>query len=133
MRWPQRPQTTRPASTLGPCRGADSMLPIASGSYIFCDYVEEVADIHEGKSYVLITSDEGIVYKRIFLPGENQLQLKSDNPEYETYTIETSSVLEIWRALGFLSFELPEPDALNVKKLSSVLAKMQEELEKMKG
>jgi len=111
----------------------DSMLPIPPGSYIFCDYVEEATDIREGKPYVLITSDEGIVYKRIFLPGENQLQLKSDNPEYEPYTIETSSVLEVWCALGFLSFELPEPDALNVQKLSSVLTRMQEELAKMKG
>lgn len=111
----------------------DSMLPVPPGSYIFCDYVEEATDIREGKPYVLITSDEGIVYKRIFLPGENQLQLKSDNPEYEPYAVETTSVLEIWRALGFLSFELPEPDALNVQKLSTAVAKMQEELAKMKG
>jgi len=111
----------------------DSMLPLTPGSYIFCDYVEEATDIREGKPYILITSDEGIVYKRIYLPGENLLQLKSDNPEYEPYTIETTSVLEIWRALGFLSFELPEPDALNVQKLSAVVAKMQEELAKIKG
>jgi phage repressor protein C with HTH and peptisase S24 domain len=111
----------------------DSMLPIPPGSYIFCDYVEEAADIREGKPYVLVTSDEGIVYKRIFLPGKNQIQLKSDNPDYEPYTIETASVLEIWRALGFLSFELPEPDALNIQKLSSVVAKMQEKLAKMQG
>ena len=109
----------------------DSMLPLTPGSYIFCDYVEEAADIREGKPYVLITADEGIVYKRIFLSCENQLQLKSDNPEYEPYTIETSSVLEIWRALGFLSFELPEPDALNMQKLSAVVSKMQEEITKM--
>jgi len=109
----------------------DSMLPLTPGSYIFCDYVEQVADISEGKPYVLITADEGIVYKRIFLSCENQLQLKSDNPEYEPYTIETSSVLEIWRALGFLSFELPEPDALNMQKLSAVVSKMQEEITKM--
>lgn len=111
----------------------DSMLPVPPGSYIFCDFVERATDIREGKPYVLITSDEGIVYKRIFLSNENQLQLKSDNPEYEPYVVATDSVLEIWRALGFLSFELPEPDALNVQKLSSVLAKMQEELAKMKG
>ncbi|NEW81239.1 MAG: LexA family transcriptional regulator [Mariniphaga sp.] len=110
----------------------DSMLPLTPGSYIFCDYVEEIADIREGKPYVLITSDEGIVYKRIFLAGENQLQLKSDNPEYEPYMIENTSVLEIWRALGFLSFELPEPDVLNVQKLSAVVTKMQQELAKMK-
>ena len=110
----------------------DSMLPLTPGSYVFCDYVEDAAEIREGKPYVLITSEEGIVYKRIYLPNENQLQLKSDNSEYESYTIETTSVLEIWRALGFLSFELPEPDTLNVQKLSTVVAKMQEALAKMK-
>jgi len=110
----------------------DSMLPLTPGSYIFCDYVEAVSDIREGKPYVLITSDERIVYKRIYLSNENQLQLKSDNPKYEPYTIETVSALEIWRALGFLSFELPEPDALNVQKLSAVVAKIQEELAKMR-
>jgi transcriptional regulator with XRE-family HTH domain len=110
----------------------DSMLPVPPGSYIFCDYVQEVVDIHEGKPYILITSDEGIVYKRIFLGNDNHLKLKSDNPEYEPYTIEASSVLEIWRALGFLSFEFPEPDALNVQKLNAAVAKMQEELMKMK-
>ena len=111
----------------------DSMLPVPPGSYIFCDFVEKAIDIREGKPYVLVTADDGIVYKRIFISNENQLQLKSDNPEYEPYMVATDSVLEIWRALGFLSFELPEPDALNVQKLSSVLAKMQEALAKMKG
>jgi transcriptional regulator with XRE-family HTH domain len=111
----------------------DSMLPVPPGSYIFCDYVENLTGIREGKPYILITADEGIVYKRIFMLNENQLLLKSDNPEYEPYTVEMSSVFEIWKAIGFLSFELPEPDALNVRKLSNVVAKLQEEVAKMKG
>jgi transcriptional regulator with XRE-family HTH domain len=109
----------------------DSMLPVPPGSYIFCDYVEHISGIREGKPYVLITADEGIVYKRVFQPNEDQVLLKSDNPEYEPYTIETSSVLEIWKALGFLSFELPEPDALSVQKLSNVVAKLQEEVTRL--
>jgi transcriptional regulator with XRE-family HTH domain len=111
----------------------DSMLPVPPGSYIFCDYVENLTGIREGKPYVLITADEGIVYKRIFQPNENQLLLKSDNPEYEPYTIDTSSVFEIWKALGFLSFELPEPDMLNVQKLSNVVAKLQQEVARLKS
>ena len=109
----------------------DSMLPVPSGSYIFCDYVEHISGIREGKPYILITADEGIVYKRIFTPNENQLLLKSDNPEYEPYTVEMSSVFEIWKAIGFLSFELPEPDALNMQKLSNVVAKLQEEVARL--
>jgi transcriptional regulator with XRE-family HTH domain len=111
----------------------DSMLPVPPGSYIFCDYVENLTGIREGKPYILITADEGIVYKRIFMLNENQLLLKSDNPEYEPYTVEMSSVFEIWKAIGFLSFEMPEPDALNMQKLTNVVAKLQEEVAKMKG
>jgi transcriptional regulator with XRE-family HTH domain len=111
----------------------DSMLPVPPNSYIFCDYVEHITGVREGKPYVLITADEGIVYKRLFQPNEEQLLLKSDNPEYEPYTIESSSVLEIWKALGFLSFEMPEPDALTVQKLTNVVAKLQEEVSRMKG
>lgn len=109
----------------------DSMLPVPPGSYIFCDYVENVSGIREGKPYILITADEGIVYKRIFMPNETQLLLKSDNPEYEPYTVELSSVLEIWKAIGFLSFEMPEPDAMNVQKLGSLVAKLQEEVSRL--
>jgi transcriptional regulator with XRE-family HTH domain len=110
----------------------DSMLPIPPGSYIFCDYVENLSGIREGKPYVLITADEGIVYKRIFMPNDRQLLLKSDNPEYEPYTVELSSVFEIWKAIGFLSFELPDPNVLNVQKLSSIVAKLQDEVERMR-
>jgi len=111
----------------------DSMLPVAPGSYIFCDYVESITGIREGKPYVLITADEGIVYKRIFMPNETQLLLKSDNPEYESYTVEISSIFEIWKAIGFLSFELPDPNAMNVQNLSSVVAKLQKDVERMKS
>jgi transcriptional regulator with XRE-family HTH domain len=110
----------------------DSMLPISPGSYIFCDYVENLSGIREGKPYVLITADDGIVFKRIYIPNESQLLLKSDNPDYEPYTIEFSSVFEIWKAIGFLTFELPEPDALNIHKLSSVVANLQEEVARLK-
>ncbi|HPS13701.1 MAG TPA: LexA family transcriptional regulator [Prolixibacteraceae bacterium] len=111
----------------------DSMLPVPPGSYIFCDYVESISGIREGKPYVVITADEGVVYKRVYLPNEKQLLLKSDNPEYEPYTVEQSSVFEIWKAIGFLSFELPEPDAINIQKLGSLVAQLQGEIIKLKG
>lgn len=111
----------------------DSMLPVPPGSYIFCDYVEHVSGIREGKPYVLVTADEGVVYKRVFQPNEEQLLLKSDNLEYDPYLVESSSVLEIWKALGFLSFELPEADALSVQKLTGVVARLQEEVSKLKS
>lgn len=88
----------------------ESMLPVPSGSYIFCDYVEQPEDIREGQSYIIITVEDGIVYKRIFNgPDKNTLLLKSDNPLFNSYTIEKNMIVEIWKALGYLSFELPKP------------------------
>lgn len=110
----------------------DSMLPIPPGAYIFCDYVENITDIREGKAYILITANEGIVYKRIYIQNDKELLLKSDNTEYDPYIIETSSVLEIWRAQGYLSFDLPEPGNADVQTLSSAVLKLQEEVNKMK-
>ncbi len=136
----QLPHFSMPVPELSPNRSyrvfqikGDSMLPVPPGSYLFCDYVEEATDIREGKAYALITADEGVVYKRIYIQSDRELLLKSDNPEYEPYTVETPSVLEIWRALGYLSFDLPDPGAMNVQKLSSDVLKLKEEIREMKG
>jgi transcriptional regulator with XRE-family HTH domain len=112
----------------------DSMLPVPPGSYIFCSYVESFSGIHEGKPYIVITADEGIVYKRVYnhVDDDGTLLLKSDNEEYEPYSIRADTVLEIWQALGFLTFELPEPEKIDMGKLSSMVFKMQEEINKLK-
>ncbi|HPR33250.1 MAG TPA: helix-turn-helix domain-containing protein [Prolixibacteraceae bacterium] len=112
----------------------DSMLPVPSGAYIFCDYVEALNGIRDGKPYVIITADDGIVYKRVYnrVSNDGTLLLKSDNEEYAPYSIPASQVLEVWQALGFLTFDLPEPDDRNLEKLSSMVYKMQEELNRLK-
>jgi len=113
----------------------DSMLPVPSGSYIFCSYVESFSGIHDGKPYIIITADEGIVYKRVYnhVDDAGTLLLKSDNEEYEAYSIQANTVLEVWQALGFLTFELPEPEKIDMGKLSSMVFKMQEEINKLKN
>jgi transcriptional regulator with XRE-family HTH domain len=110
----------------------DSMLPVPPGSYLFCEYLETLTDIREGNTYVLITSDEGVVYKRVYLNNEHELLLKSDNPEYAPYTVESSGILEIWQASGYLTFDLPDLGAMNVQKLTSAMLKLEEEVQRLK-
>lgn len=113
----------------------DSMLPIPSGAYIFCDYVESIEGVRDGKPYVIITANDGIVYKRI----QNQVNekgsflLKSDNEEYTPYSVPIDEVLEIWQAIGFLTFELPEPERIDIDTLSSMVIKMQKEIKNLKS
>ena len=44
----------------------NSMEPVPSGSYIICEYLQNWTEIKEGRAYILVTYDDGVVYKRIF-------------------------------------------------------------------
>lgn len=91
----------------------DSMLPIQPGSIIFGEYVEDTTAIKNGKLYILVTAQEGIVFKRIFNFADQQekLLLVSDNRSYEPFAIKTDDVLEIWAAKAYFSNQFPETDA----------------------
>lgn len=112
----------------------DSMLPVPPGSYIFCDYVEALNGIRDGKPYVVITGDEGVVYKRIYnhVEEDGTLLLKSDNEAYEPYSIAIQNVMEVWQAIGFLTFDLPEPSKMDIDQLSSMVLKMKDEIKQLK-
>jgi phage repressor protein C with HTH and peptisase S24 domain len=110
----------------------NSMEPIPSGSYIICEYLQNWSDAKSAKTYVLVTKDDGVVYKRLYSNDNETLLLKSDNPEYNPYTIPLNSISEIWKALGYISFSLPEPDEMHLGKLAAMVYKMQTELDELK-
>ena len=91
----------------------DSMLPVKPGSYIIGEYVEDWQDVKSGECYILLTLQDGIVYKRIENRSEEdgQLLLRSDNPEYKSYHLPLEDVIELWKAKGILNFEIPDRDA----------------------
>ncbi|HHH54632.1 MAG TPA: helix-turn-helix domain-containing protein, partial [Bacteroidetes bacterium] len=43
----------------------DSMLPMEPGSIVICSYVENMLDIKNGKTYVVVSKSGGLVYKRV--------------------------------------------------------------------
>jgi len=87
----------------------ESMLPVLPGSYIICEYLQDWTLIRPGALYVIATRDDGIVFKRLYKGDkEHLLELHSDNPEFEPYSLELSNILEIWPARGYVSFQFPE-------------------------
>ncbi|GAA3649901.1 XRE family transcriptional regulator [Flavivirga jejuensis] len=80
-----------------PIKG-DSMLPMKSGSYVVGRFVEDRNDIKSGKTYVLVTLNDGMVYKRVInnIELNNSLLLISDNKMYHDYSVPINEVLEIW-------------------------------------
>ncbi|WP_035678643.1 XRE family transcriptional regulator [Flavobacterium limnosediminis] len=74
----------------------DSMPPHEDGSFIVGKYVEGFGEIRDGKTYIVVTKDDGIVYKRLNKNGKNALVLHSDNSFYEPYQVKASDIIEIW-------------------------------------
>lgn len=115
----------------------DSMLPVQPGSIVFGEYVERVSSIKNGRLYLLITKDEGIVFKRVFhVEKEGKLLLVSDNRQYDPYTVEVDDVLELWSAKGFFSTKFPEVEteglSISMDHLAMTVVSLQNEIQRMK-
>lgn len=110
----------------------NSMEPVPSGSYIICDYLQNWNEIKEGKTYVLVTRDDGVIYKRLFHHDNDTLLLKSDNPEYDPYLVPVNTISEVWKALGYICFSLPGPDEMHLGKLTAMVYKIQNELDELR-
>lgn len=115
----------------------DSMLPVLPGAYIICEYVADWNSIRNEECYVLVTKDEGVVYKRVINNlDQGGLLLKSDNTAYDSYTVTVGNIVEVWKAIGYTSFELPGQDAsadIDMTKLMQMMAEMKRDLNDLKN
>ncbi len=115
----------------------DSMIPLAPGSIVIGKYLESIRDIKNGKTYILITRKEGIVYKRVFnyLDEKGKLFLVSDNKNYQAYELDPIEVEEIWEAIAFISIQFPDPSSesdISLEKLTGIVLNLQDDVNKLK-
>ncbi|TFV94248.1 helix-turn-helix domain-containing protein [Algoriphagus kandeliae] len=116
----------------------DSMLPLIAGTIIIGSFIEHPSEIKSGRTYVLVTQSEGIVYKRVFnyLAENGKLFLVSDNEHYKPYEVRGEDVLEVWEAKAFISTDFPNPGdkkkSLSLSDLGEMLKDIQEDLRKLK-
>jgi len=86
----------------------DSMLPIQQGSWVTCSYQENWLQVKDGKAYIVVTKDDGIVFKILYNRlKENKFLLVSSNRNYSPYEIPVSQIIEIWQFETVNSFDLP--------------------------
>jgi phage repressor protein C with HTH and peptisase S24 domain len=111
----------------------DSMLPIAPGSIIIGQFVENWKNIKDDKTYILVTQQEGIVYKRVFnhIKSKGVLTLVSDNPVYSSYEVPVEDVMEIWEAKAYISTQFPQSE-MSIEKLATMVMDLKDELGKIK-
>ncbi|MEY5068168.1 MAG: hypothetical protein RLZ47_30 [Bacteroidota bacterium] len=114
----------------------DSMLPLPTGTIVIGEYVENWNDVKAGETYVFISMNDGVVYKRAGnkLKDNKSIKLISDNPVYEPYTIEVQDILEIWKAKAFISSEFPQPSPEpTLESLTQMMAQMQKSISNLKN
>lgn len=113
----------------------NSMEPLPSGTYVICEYLSSLNEIQYGKPHILVTKNDGIVYKRVEQePGsDREVVLKSDNPEYKAYTINWTDIQEIWKAVGFISTQLPGSQEVSRSKIQHLIEDLKNELNHYKN
>jgi len=111
----------------------DSMLPIPDRSWVTGEYMQDWRDIKSGKAYIILTSNDGIVFKVVenTIEQSGKLVLFSLNPMYEPYEVHINDVREIWKFVHYISDELPEP-VLPEKQLLRTVASMKQDLYQLK-
>ncbi|MBN2275131.1 MAG: LexA family transcriptional regulator [Bacteroidales bacterium] len=89
----------------------DSMLPIPPKAWVTGEFVQDWNTIIDGYGYIILTLDEGIVFKIVenLLEKENKLCLYSLNPLYEPFNIQVNEIKEVWKFVNFISSEIPDP------------------------
>ena len=110
------------------------MPPVADGSWVTGEYLENWNFIKNGNPYIIVTKDDGIVFKTVYnqIDEDGTLLLCSTNPAYEPYEISINHVLEVWKFTHYISSELPEPN-LDRSEIASTVMHLQREVNKLKN
>lgn len=89
----------------------DSMLPIPDKAWVTGEFLQDWSDILTGEAYVVLTLDDGIVFKvaENLIEKEHKLTLFSLNPLYEPFDVNVNEIKEVWRFVNYISAEIPDP------------------------
>ncbi len=111
----------------------DSMLPTPSGSIIVGEKVENMDDVKSNMAYIVVSRNEGIVYKRIIKNNKykNKVSLVSDNPHFQPYTVNTEDIVELWLAQSVIS-KVSVQQRWDVDSLASMVSTLQNQVSSLK-
>jgi hypothetical protein len=107
----------------------DSMLPTPSGSVIVGEKVNDLEEIKNDTPCIVVSRNEGIVYKRVQKNGKqkDKLTLISDNPVFHPYTVNTEEVIEMWQAQVVIS-KANSQHRWDMNQLANVVSDLQQQV-----
>jgi len=87
-----------------------SMLPIPDKSIVTGEFVQDWHEIKTGKAYIIVTLDDGVVFKMAENRQEEEslLYLHSLNKLYAPYPVFFNQIKEVWKFVHYISNEIPE-------------------------
>lgn len=110
----------------------DSMPPYQDGTYIIGKYVEKIADVKVGKTYLLVTQS-GFIFKRIERINNNSLTVKSDNAFYDSFEIPFTDLWEAWQYAGSFSHKEQKIMDYSDENVKTMLIKLMQEIKDLKS
>lgn len=112
-----------------PIKG-DSMPPIKEGSFVIGKFIERLEDIKLGHTYVVVTKDDGLSYKRVmqYIKKENAFELHSDNKMYQPYKVKTNEILEMWEYTCCINMNQYDDAELNLDSIMNMLRGLKVEI-----
>ena len=116
-----------------PIKG-DSMLPVKDGSFVVAKFVDDITDLKNGRTYIVLTKEDGLVYKRIYTHPEDQtvLVLSSDNKAYQPYEVKLENILELWEFTCCINTQEYDEKELKLSSIMSMFQDLKVELEAVK-
>lgn len=107
----------------------DSMMPTPSGSIIVGEKVENLDDAKSNLAYIVVSRNEGIVYKRVVKSNrnKNKITLVSDNPSYQPYQVNAEDILEMWQANAVIN-KITQQQRWDVNALANLVNNLQDQV-----
>ena len=114
-----------------PIKG-DSMLPTKSGAFVIAKFLEDIQEVKEGKTYIVLTQNDGLTYKRVYKKEENRLLLVPDNKKYNAYEVHLENVLELWEYTCCINTQEYDEHELKISNIALMLNQLGVELKALK-
>jgi hypothetical protein len=110
------------------------MPPIREGSFVIAKYMERPEEIKMGNTYIVVTRDDGLTYKRVmaFHKKEGTYELHSDNKLYPPFKVKAEDVLEMWEYTCSINMSEYREDELNLDSIMNMLRSLKVEIAEIK-
>ncbi|MES2518292.1 MAG: XRE family transcriptional regulator [Bacteroidota bacterium] len=102
-------------------------------SIVIGNGISDWSEIQDGKFYVLVTNQQGVIYRRVYnqVKIKGALLLSSDNSNIPSLEIAIKDIIEVWEVNSFISQQLPEPH-ISLERVKSLVDELTVELDRLR-